>query len=303
MQAWQPMFTASTVLPSFLAIGIVFIPIGIIFLVTSQQVSQIYIEYTDCSRSNLATTDGCNNGVRGDVRVNTTCTINFTLASQMDGRVYLYYILKGYYQSHRLFAQSRDESQLHGHVSSRVNSLCKPFDYDSTGKPIAPCGIAANAFFNDTFQLIHVASAAGQVVNISINRTHIAWPTDKAYAFRNPSPLSWFESSAGKPPNWPVRADQLADQSLQPTGFAYEPLMVWLRTSAFPTVKKLYGRILYPQKDEDGRIASWLPAGNYSMLIGYSKCVRRPCVRVCLFECVCLHVPETLLTLVYISLS
>ena len=39
LPAWQPILTAGTVLPAFFAIGIAFIPLGAVLLVTSDDVS------------------------------------------------------------------------------------------------------------------------------------------------------------------------------------------------------------------------------------------------------------------------
>lgn len=41
LKAWQPILTASTALPLFFVIGVVFIPIGAVLLVTSDKVSTI----------------------------------------------------------------------------------------------------------------------------------------------------------------------------------------------------------------------------------------------------------------------
>ena len=247
------MLTASTVVPSFALIGLAFIPIGLILLVTSRQVVTFTHDYTDCVKYSQS-----NQVPDGDI-----CTINFTLPSQMNGRVYLYYILQSYYQSHRRFSQSRDHRQLHGFTSHQVDDNCQPF-HVSQGKVIAPCGIAANALFNDTFTLTHATSGR----EVSIDRTHIAWPSDTTFVYRNPANSdSWFQQNTSKPPNWPVTPDQL-NPGHESNGFTYEPFIVWMRTSAFPTFSKLYGRVFFPHINRND---SFLPAGKYTLTIGYSK--------------------------------
>ena len=42
LKAWQPILTASTALPLFFIIGVVFIPIGAVLLVASDKVSVVY---------------------------------------------------------------------------------------------------------------------------------------------------------------------------------------------------------------------------------------------------------------------
>jgi hypothetical protein len=39
LPAWQPIITANTALPVFLVIGLLFIPIGIVLVITSERVS------------------------------------------------------------------------------------------------------------------------------------------------------------------------------------------------------------------------------------------------------------------------
>ena len=41
LKAWQPILTASSVLPVFLVIGLVFLPLGIALLVASDEVGEL----------------------------------------------------------------------------------------------------------------------------------------------------------------------------------------------------------------------------------------------------------------------
>ncbi len=43
LPAWQPIITANTALPVFLIIGLIFIPIGIVLVVTSDRVNNIFL--------------------------------------------------------------------------------------------------------------------------------------------------------------------------------------------------------------------------------------------------------------------
>ena len=70
-----------------------------------------------------------------------------------------HYGLTNFYQNHRRYVKSRDESQLLGDVKKTPNTDCKPFDeMDVDGKkvPIVPCGAIANSLFNG--KLIHFSS-------------------------------------------------------------------------------------------------------------------------------------------------
>lgn len=52
LPAWQPIMTASSVLPVFFAIGIIFIPLGIGLLITSNNVRETIKDYTNCAPTN-----------------------------------------------------------------------------------------------------------------------------------------------------------------------------------------------------------------------------------------------------------
>ena len=54
--------------------------------------------------------------------------------------------------------RSRDDSQLHGDLKTKVAGDCSPFDKanvmennKSVSKPVAPCGAIANSLFNGMF--------------------------------------------------------------------------------------------------------------------------------------------------------
>ena len=61
--------------------------------------------------------------------------------------VYMYYGLTNFYQNHRRYVKSRDESQLLGDVEKEPNSDCTPFA-KLENKTIVPCGAIANSLFN-----------------------------------------------------------------------------------------------------------------------------------------------------------
>lgn len=80
LPAWQPILTASTVLPTFFVIGIAFIPVGVVLLHISDQVQEFSYDYTDCKNSNgiqCAQTDKYDED-------NCKCIIPFTLNKSFD---------------------------------------------------------------------------------------------------------------------------------------------------------------------------------------------------------------------------
>ena len=238
------------------------IPVGVLLLDTSNSIQEFQYDYTDCSQS-------CSVGNES------VCLIDFELKEAFNSDVYLYYILENYYQANRRFAGSWDKQQIKGVYCPTVDPACYPYDYETvngTKKPIAPCGIKANAMFNDTFYLNpedNPSFKERNQVRTNINRTQIAWATDKAYKFVNPKDESVWTDKWAKPPNWKEPANKLDPSHPDNNGFLNEAFLVWSRTGAFKTTRKLYGRVF--SLGENGTFVEGLPAGNYSMRIEYSE--------------------------------
>eukprot|EP00794_Sanderia_malayensis_P016780 gene16780-18475_t len=261
LKAWQPILTASSVLPVFFVIGVLFLPIGIYLLVSSNNVQEFIKEYTSCSNCDKFFDDVANVGKT------CSCQVNFNLSTKFNGPVYMYYGLSNYYQNHRRYVRSKDDSQLHGTLKAKVATDCKPFNERSftntlnktITEPIAPCGAIANSMFNDTFKLYSMKNSASPQ-QIQMMYKNIAWKSDRTSKFKNPSGSSLQAAFAGfsRPPNWQKNVWQL-DNDTSNNGFVNQDFIVWMRVAAFPTFRKLY-RI----------IKNGLEAGEYRIEINYS---------------------------------
>ncbi|KAM4695392.1 cell cycle control protein 50A [Discoglossus pictus] len=266
LPAWQPILTAGTVLPAFFVIGIIFIPIGIGIFVTSNNIREFEIDYTGIDPSSDCYK--CSNISWNSSRC--TCYHNFTLDYAFESNVFMYYGLSNFYQNHRRYVKSRDDSQLNGDKSSLTNPSkeCDPYR-TSDGKPIAPCGAIANSMFNDTFRLFNLSD--GQEINLK--KKGIAWWTDKNVKFRNPtgntSLLKDIFAGTTKPINWQKPVYELDPSDIDDNGFINEDFIVWMRTAALPTFRKLYRLI-----EKTDATYPALPPGNYSLLIEYNYPVR-----------------------------
>ncbi|KAL6047002.1 hypothetical protein STEG23_037400, partial [Scotinomys teguina] len=236
LPAWQPILTAGTVLPTFFIIGLIFIPIGIGIFVTSNNIREIEIDYTGTEPSSP-----CNKCLSPNV-TSCVCTINFTLEQSFEGNVFMYYGLSNFYQNHRRYVKSRDDSQLNGDPSALLNPSkeCEPYRR-SEDKPIAPCGAIANSMFNDTLELFLVANESDPTpTKISLTRKGIAWWTDKNVKFRNPPGKESLEEKfkgTTKPVNWHKPVFML-DPDENNNGFINEDFIVWMRTAALPTFRR-----------------------------------------------------------------
>lgn len=266
LPAWHPVFSPKFVFRIFLVISLTFIPIGVILLMNSENVVEFVYDYTECvSQENSLV--ACSN-VRSNVfRANESCTCqyNFFLSTAMSGNVYAYYGLTNFFQNHRRYVRSRDDSQLVGRhvVSSDVSSDCIPYAYNTALQVYAPCGAIANSLFNDTFTLSYANT------QVPFLRTGIAWETDHRDKFNNPSPADNLQvafSSYVKPLFWQTPVQYLDNSSISNNGYKNEPLIVWMRTAAFSQFRKIYGRL----DRTNGAFSGGLAAGNYSLTISYN---------------------------------
>nr|XP_013807789.1 PREDICTED: cell cycle control protein 50A [Apteryx mantelli mantelli] len=196
-----------------------------------------------------------------------TCTIDFTLEHSFESNVFMYYGLSNFYQNHRRYVKSRDDSQLNGDNSSLLNPSkeCEPYRTNED-KPIAPCGAIANSMFNDTLELYRIDNDTR--IPITLIKKGIAWWTDKNVKFRNPSGdtnnLTALFQGTTKPVNWPKPVYML-DSEPDNNGFINEDFIVWMRTAALPTFRKLYRLI-----ERTNNLQPTLQAGKYSLDITYN---------------------------------
>ncbi|XP_011641917.1 cell cycle control protein 50A isoform X2 [Pogonomyrmex barbatus] len=272
LPAWQPILTAGTVLPTFFVIGVAFIPVGIGLLYFSDEVKEHIIDYTNCNSTNITDVNGlpmkCADVIAMNPIRTCKCEINFELPVEFGGKVYMYYGLTNFYQNHRRYVKSRDDSQLLGELSETVSSDCEPFAYEEvndTKIPIAPCGAIANSLFSDELTL-YSSKHNGPV---PLLKTGIAWPSDKNIKFKNPQGYPNLKEAFkgfAKPKNWTKPIYELDKYDESNNGFQNEDLIVWMRTAALPTFRKLYRRV---DHTEDGFINGLL-AGNYSLNVVYS---------------------------------
>lgn len=106
-------------------------------------------------------------------------------------------------------------------------------------------------------------------IDVPLLRTGIAWESDKQIKFRNPSGDNLekaFENFA-KPTAWKVNVWEL--DLIDPTnnGFQNEDFIVWMRTAALPTFRKLYRRVDHSKTNFIGGLRK----ANYTLTVEYSK--------------------------------
>lgn len=269
--------TVGTVLPAFFALGIAFIPLGIALLLTSDSVQEFALDYTtQCTPNDpsLGYAD-CAAFLENSTNVGKKCHCHhvFELTTDFKGRVYMYYGLTNFYQNHRRYVKSRDDAQLGGaniQSASDLGDDCQPYKAYINGSektsvmiPYAPCGSIANSLFNDTLKLTFLGANKGKNKTVPLNNRGIAWETDKNVKFSNPDSFN----GAIPPPNWQKSVMELDPNDTDNNGYKNEDLIVWMRTAALPTFRKLYRRVehLSGTDFEEG-----LPKGHYQLDVAYN---------------------------------
>ncbi|KAH9287845.1 hypothetical protein KI387_031962 [Taxus chinensis] len=135
---------------------------------------------------------------------------------------------------HTGYVKSRNDEQLRNSGSANETDSCKPEATTGNNLPIVPCGLIAWSLFNDTYNF----SIRG--TPLSVNKKHISWKSDREHKFgKNVFPQN-FQQGTLKGGGTLNDSKPLNEQ---------EDLIVWMRTAALPTFRKLYGKIekdLYP---------------------------------------------------------
>lgn len=157
--------------------------------------------------------------------------IELEIPQRMEPPIYFYYKLTNFYQNHRRYVKSRSDDQLRGEAVTNLDS-CDPLDKwavpnSSEPKPLYPCGLIANSYFNDTFtNPTSVASTNGSTLSINWTDKGIAWESDVEKKFK---PFSNYDSQT---------MTDIGPMGT-PINHTKEDFIVWMRTAGLPTFKKL----------------------------------------------------------------
>ena len=197
--------------------SLIFISLGIILIVFSNQVKEFEVIYNE----------KCKNQIE--------CEISYEIQEDMESPINIYYKLYGFFQNNRRYMKSKSLKQLFGEATT-LSEMEKDEDCDPiyTNEDIGflnddksadkesnliindvaiPCGIMAKTFFNDNFS---IKEDNGK--DITINENNIAWDKDKEL-FKN------------------------SDLSKQWINIEDEHFIVWMRPAGLPDFRKLWGRI------------------------------------------------------------
>ena len=224
LPAWRPVPTLCAIIIFYTIFSLIFIAIGVVLLIFSNQIKEIEKKYNEQCR-------------KKENEENKECQIDIEIPEDMDKPIFIYYKLYGFFQNNRRFMKSKSQKQLMGETTTldemKSDEDCDPiytnadmgFEVDrnpiegntplSPNELAIPCGIMAKAFFNDNFKTWKINEEEKE---IEINEKNIAWNMDKEL-FKN------------------------SDKSKQWTDIEDEHFIVWMRPAGLPDFRKLWGRI------------------------------------------------------------
>ena len=232
--AYVSHYNSTCVYITFMILGILFLAGGIVIATSAMNVYEERIVYDGKNSENVDCHILQNNEKK-------YCNVTFVIDRDIDVPLYLYYELTNFHQNHRQYVESKCMDQLVGKEAplKKQEQECKYKLMNSMNtKRLNPCGLIANSLFNDVFTLTND--------NYSVCERDITRPVDRQL-FHNPpnygeeGEYQWI---------YETYSNIHKDKSEDPNSSAYygggiedEHFIVWMKNSAFPNFRKMYGRI------------------------------------------------------------
>lgn len=235
--AYKPVLTPQKAIPFLLFMGLLFIPLGIVFLLTSNSIVEYVLDYTDCMTQAPEGPDFADSKRHFEWRRSgSQCFLRLTTTSRkpMGSPVFLYYQLVNFYQNNRLYAKSMNYEQLMGKpLSPEKLKDCEPLVGPTGDSVYYPCGLVANSFFSDEISVDgHDFSATG--IALPYDRKMYGKSKYDLGKIKVHPPKSWDKSGLDLGPDGSYRT--------LPALEADERFQNWMRISGLSTFRKLYGR-------------------------------------------------------------
>ena len=104
---------------TFLVFGFIFLGLGIVLYIMSDQVTEASIRYDNLTVENITNSDGVSQP---------TINTDLILSEDMKAPIFVYYELENFYQNHRRYVKSRSYEQLRGESMSveDIETDCDP---------------------------------------------------------------------------------------------------------------------------------------------------------------------------------
>ncbi|KAL7542806.1 hypothetical protein ACHAXR_012113 [Thalassiosira sp. AJA248-18] len=197
MKSWQPILDPKYVIATYLLIGLIFIPTGIVIRKKNDDLIELKTIYESHLKKGPYTdgTTGCEIGNNANqmwlANPQQSCQIKMQVPldkGDMQPPVLIHYELFNFYQNYRRYFNSYDQYQLLGSLKQDIVSAgeCEPLNIIG-GIKINPCGLIANTLFNDVITLESIEGPDGEVIeNAPMVETGVAWTSDLEWKYRQP---------------------------------------------------------------------------------------------------------------------
>eukprot|EP00980_Cylindrotheca_fusiformis_P005228 scaffold1119_cov120-Cylindrotheca_fusiformis.AAC.8 len=186
IKAWHPILDPEWMIYGYLILGVILIPTGYKLESLSDATVEITSIYDAKDKTKIDPNQADNCRIGEEYNANLNCTLEFVAPEDMEPPIMVYYELDNFHQNHRFYSRSKDDFQLYGYVSGRDPNYvkqCEPLE-KLGNMTLNPCGLVANTFFNDKFDLIGGADEDGDP--LIMNEHGIAWKSDLEYRYKLP---------------------------------------------------------------------------------------------------------------------
>ncbi|CAE8710236.1 unnamed protein product [Polarella glacialis] len=186
LRAWQMILSPGKVVALFMIVGVVFVGIGILLLMASEAIVEMFQDYSEKFRGSSELWNSTKVGY-----------FDMTVQRDMEPPIWVHYQLEGFHQNHRRYIQSRDDLQLRDvDLALKTNpqlSACSPWIQTGT-RFNYPCGLVAKSVFNDSYTIIYKERGATNYSHLQVDdsATTIAWAADLAGRYKNLNPEATF---------------------------------------------------------------------------------------------------------------
>ncbi|KAL3231375.1 hypothetical protein RNJ44_00410 [Nakaseomyces bracarensis] len=252
LKAWQPILSPQSVLPLLIFVACIFAPIGVGLLVSTFQVQSLVVDYTDCDL--LANKNSyvpiphtklhhqfkkkwkqwpewrLDSNAKGV----SICKIRFEVPNHLKKSVYMYYKMTRFHQNHRKMVEAFDKDQLKGKPveGDALDKNCDPLKMIGD-KIVYPCGLTANALFNDSYS--EVFSGQDGTADFIMTKNGTNWRTDR----HRYGKTQYNASQIVPPPFWAeMFPDGYTDDNI-PDLTQWPEFQIWMRTAALPSFYKM----------------------------------------------------------------
>jgi hypothetical protein len=146
------------VIGTFFLVGCVFVPIGVVILIASGDVSEVRVDYSAAATCKKFEENDENCAYKNCAQQSRECTVDFKVDADMKGEVYVYYELENFYQNHRRYFKSRSDTQLRGDEKALPDAGDK--GVLSSDPPITECDPESSRFTHVNEKLFETPGGA-----------------------------------------------------------------------------------------------------------------------------------------------